>query len=215
MKLIIASNNPGKNEEYRDILEPFGFQVVSQKQEAICLEVEETGTTFEENALLKARAIYEITHCCVISDDSGLEVEALGGEPGLYSARYKGLPTEHERRLAVLEGLKGSDNRKARFVTCICFIDESGREHLFTGEWNGVIAEKEEGSNGFGYDPIFHFRRRKRQDDSQSAHFIQGKVFSSCKSGGETDGVSEVASLYTLTFIVKRAATGSPGKEDI
>ena len=155
MKLIMASNNPGKIEEYRDILEPFGFQVVSQKQEAICLEVEETGTTFEENALLKARAIYEITHCCVISDDSGLEVEALGGEPGLYSARYKGLPTEHERRLAVLEGLKGSDNRKARFVTCICFIDESGQEHLFTGEWNGVIAEKEEGSNGFGYDPIF------------------------------------------------------------
>ena len=155
MKLIIASNNPGKIEEYRDILEPFGFQVVSQKQEAICLEVEETGTTFEENALLKARAIYEITHCCVISDDSGLEVEALGGEPGLYSSRYKGLPTEHERRLAVLEGLKGSDNRKARFVTCICFIDESGQEHLFTGEWNGVIAEKEEGSNGFGYDPIF------------------------------------------------------------
>ena len=83
MKLVIASNNIGKIAEYRDIFEPFGFQVVSQKQEAICLEVEETGTTFEENALLKARAIYEITHCCVISDDSGLEVEALGGEPGL------------------------------------------------------------------------------------------------------------------------------------
>ena len=155
MKLVIASNNIGKIAEYRDIFEPFGFQVVSQKQEAICLEVEETGTTFEENARLKARAIYEITHCCVISDDSGLEVEALGGEPGLFSARYKGLPTEHMRRLAVLEGLKGSDNRKARFVTCICFIDESGQEHLFSGIWNGVIAEKEEGSNGFGYDPIF------------------------------------------------------------
>ena len=155
MKLVIASNNIGKIAEYRDIFEPFGFQVVSQKQEAICLEVEETGTTFEKNARLKARAIYEITHCCVISDDSGLEVEALGGEPGLFSARYKGLPTEHMRRLAVLEGLKGSDNRKARFVTCICFIDESGQEHLFSGIWNGVIAEKEEGSNGFGYDPIF------------------------------------------------------------
>jgi len=155
MKLVIASNNIGKIVEYRDIFEPFGFQVVSQKQEAICLEVEETGTTFEENARLKARAIYEITHCCVISDDSGLEVEALGGEPGLFSARYKGLPTEHMRRLAVLEGLKGSDNRKARFVTCICFIDESGQEHLFSGIWNGAIAEKEEGSNGFGYDPIF------------------------------------------------------------
>ena len=155
MKLIIASNNKGKIREYKDIFEPFGFEVRSQGEENIRLEVEETGTTFAQNAVLKARAIYEISRCCVISDDSGLEVEALGGEPGLYSARYKGLETEHERRLAVLAGLKGSDNRKARFVTCICFIDETGEEHLFTGTWNGEIALREEGTNGFGYDPIF------------------------------------------------------------
>lgn len=155
MKLIIASNNKGKIREYKDIFEPFGFQVYSQSEENICLEVEETGTTFEENAAVKARAIYGISHCCVISDDSGLEVEALGGEPGLFSARYKGLETEHERRLAVLKGLEGSDNRKARFVTCICFIDEAGEEHLFSGVWNGEIAFEEEGTNGFGYDPIF------------------------------------------------------------
>lgn len=155
MKLIIASNNKGKIREYKDIFEPFGFQVYSQSEENICLEVEETGTTFEENAAVKARAIYGISHCCVISDDSGLEVEALGGEPGLFSARYKGLETEHGRRLAVLKGLEGSDNRKARFVTCICFIDEAGEEHLFSGVWNGEIAFEEEGTNGFGYDPIF------------------------------------------------------------
>lgn len=155
MKLIIASNNKGKIKEYKDIFEPFGFSVRSQREENIDLEVEETGSTFEENAVLKARAIYEITKCCVIADDSGLEVEALGGEPGLYSARYKGLETEHERRLAVLEGLSGKSNRKARFVTCICFIDEAGEEHLFSGIWRGVIADQEEGSNGFGYDPIF------------------------------------------------------------
>ena len=155
MKLIIASNNKGKIREYKDVFEPFGFQVYSQSEENICLEVEETGSTFEENAAMKARAIYVISHCCVISDDSGLEVEALGGEPGLFSARYKGLETEHERRLAVLKGLEGSDNRKARFVTCICFIDEAGEEHLFSGIWNGEIAFKEEGTNGFGYDPIF------------------------------------------------------------
>lgn len=155
MKLIIASNNKGKIREYRELLEPMGFQVFSQAEENICLEVEETGTTFEENAVLKARAIYDRSHCCVISDDSGLEVEALGGEPGLYSARYKGLETEHERRMAVLKGLEGSDNRRARFVTCICFVDEGGEEHLFTGIWNGEIANKEEGTNGFGYDPIF------------------------------------------------------------
>ena len=155
MKLIIASNNKGKIREYKDIFEPFGFQVHSQSEENVDLEVEETGTTFEKNAFLKARAIYDLSHCCVISDDSGLEVEALGGEPGLYSARYKGLKTEHERRIAVLKGLEGKENRNARFVTCICFVDETGKEHLFTGIWNGVIAEKEEGTNGFGYDPIF------------------------------------------------------------
>ena len=155
MKLIIASNNKGKIREYKDIFEPLGFQVYSQSEENICLEVEETGSTFEQNAVLKARAIYGRSHCCVISDDSGLEVEALGGEPGLFSARYKGLETEHERRLAVLKGLEGSDNRKARFVTCICFIDEAGEEHLFTGIWNGKIAFREEGTNGFGYNAIF------------------------------------------------------------
>ena len=155
MKLIIASNNSGKIREYKDIFEPLGFLVLSQSEENISIEAEETGTTFEENAVLKARAIYEITHSCVISDDSGLEVEALGGEPGIYSARYKGLASEHERRMAILKELEGKDNRKARFVTCICFIDENGENHLFTGIWNGVIADKEEGSNGFGYDPIF------------------------------------------------------------
>ena len=136
MKLIIASNNKGKIREYKDIFEPFGFKVSSQNEEGIRLEVEETGSTFEQNALLKARAIYDIAHCCVISDDSGLEVTALGGEPGIYSARYKGLETEHERREAILEALDGADDRSARFVTCICFIDETGEEHLFTGIWN-------------------------------------------------------------------------------
>jgi XTP/dITP diphosphohydrolase len=155
MRLVIASNNPGKVREYKEIFGPSGFQVLSQGEAGIRLEVEETGTTFEENSRLKARAVYDLSRCCVIADDSGLEVEALGGEPGLYSARYKGLETEHERRLAVLDGLKGCANRKARFVTCICFIDETGEEHLFTGIWNGEIALQEEGTNGFGYDPIF------------------------------------------------------------
>ena len=117
--------------------------------------MEETGSTFEENAILKAQAIYDITHSCVISDDSGLEVEALNNEPGIYSARYKGLETEHERRLAIIEGLQGAENRNARFVTCICFIDENGQRHIFEGIWRGTIARREEGTNGFGYDPIF------------------------------------------------------------
>ena len=155
MKIIIASNNAGKVREYKDIFTPYGYQVRSQAEEGIRLEVEETGTTFEENALLKARAVYAIARCAVVSDDSGLEVTALNGEPGLYSARYKGLETEHERRLAVLQGLEGKTDRSARFVTCICLIDESGAERLFTGVWHGTIAEREEGESGFGYDPIF------------------------------------------------------------
>lgn len=155
MELIIASNNQGKVREYKDIFEPLGYQVFSQSEKGIHLEVEETGTTFEENAALKARAIHARARCCVVSDDSGLEVEALNGEPGIYSARYKGLATEHERRLAILEGLKGRENRRARFVCCICFIDEDGNERLFKGVWNGTIAEREQGTNGFGYDPIF------------------------------------------------------------
>ena len=155
VELIVASNNSGKIREYKDIFAPLGYRVLSQREKGIVLEVEETGGTFAENAALKARAIWERTHCAVISDDSGLEVEALGGEPGIYSARYKGLPTEHARRLAILDGLRGAANRRARFVCCICFIDETGRERLFEGVWNGAIAEAEQGDSGFGYDPIF------------------------------------------------------------
>ncbi len=155
MKLILATNNNGKVREYRDILTPLGFEVLSQSEAGIRLDVEETGTTFEANAYLKAKAIHDIARCCVLSDDSGLEVEALGGEPGIFSARYKGLATEHERRLAVLEGLRGQADRRARFVCCVCFLDERGEKHLFTGIWNGTVAEREEGVNGFGYDPIF------------------------------------------------------------
>ena len=155
MELIIASNNKGKIREYRDIFEPFGFQVYSQSEKNIDLDVEETGTTFEENAVLKAQAVYDLTHCWVLSDDSGLEVEALNGEPGIYSARYKGLETEHERRLAILSRLEGKTNRNARFICCICLIDGSGARHLFKGIWNGTIAKEEAGTNGFGYDPIF------------------------------------------------------------
>ena len=153
--LIIASNNEGKIREYKSILEKYGYNVISQKESGINIEVEETGTTFEENAHLKAQAIYEITHKNVIADDSGLEIEALNNEPGIYSARYKGLGTPEERNDYVLESLKEETNRKAHFVTVICFIDNQGHEEMFTGIWNGEIAKEKQGTNGFGYDPIF------------------------------------------------------------
>ena len=155
MDLIIASNNKGKISEYKSILEPLGYKVFSQGEKNINIEVEETGTTFEENAILKAGAIYDITHKAVLSDDSGMQVEALNNEPGIYSARYKGLSTQEQRRKAILEELEGIKNRKARFICCICYIDEKGEKHLFKATWNGNIALKEKGVNGFGYDPIF------------------------------------------------------------
>lgn len=155
MDLIIASNNTGKIKEFKNILEPLGYNVISQSEKNINIEVEETGTTFEENAILKAQAIYDKTHKCVLSDDSGLEVEALNNEPGIYSARYKGLKTDEEKRQEILKELEGIDNRNAKFTCCICFIDETGEKHIFKGIWNGAISLKEEGTNGFGYDPIF------------------------------------------------------------
>ena len=153
--LIVASNNKGKIKEYKEILNKYGFNVISQKEAGINIDVEETGTTFEENAHLKAYAIYELTHKNVISDDSGLEVEALNNEPGIYSARYKGIETEEERNNYILNALKWKRNRKAKFNCVICFIDENGHEELFKGIWNGIIAKKKSGSSGFGYDPIF------------------------------------------------------------
>jgi XTP/dITP diphosphohydrolase len=153
--LIIASNNEGKIKEYKEILEKYGYNVLSQKESGINIEVDETGTTFEENAHLKAHAIYELTHKNVISDDSGLEIEALNNEPGIYSARYKGIETSDERNDYILNALKDETNRKAKFNCVICFIDEKGHEELFKGIWNGEIAYEKKGTNGFGYDPIF------------------------------------------------------------
>lgn len=154
-ELIVASNNQGKIKEYKEILKQYGFKVISQKEAGLDIEVEETGTTFEENSKLKAEAIYERTHKSVIADDSGLEVEALNNEPGIYSARYKGLETQAERTKSILDQLKDKDNRKARFICVICYIDDKGKVELFKGIWNGEIAKEESGTTGFGYDPIF------------------------------------------------------------
>lgn len=155
MDLIVASNNKGKIVEYKNILEPLGYNVMSQSEAGVNVEVDETGTTFEENAYLKAKVIYDIKKTCVISDDSGLMVHALNDEPGIYSARYKGIDSESGRRKEILRLLENESDRSATFVCCICYIDETGSEHLFKGLWNGTIALKEEGTEGFGYDPIF------------------------------------------------------------
>lgn len=158
MKLILASNNKDKLREFKEILEPLGFEIKSQREEGIDIEAEETGDTFFENSAIKARAVYDIAHCPVIADDSGLEVDYLGGEPGVYSARYGGEDVDDIGRCyLVLEKLNGVPNEKrtARFVAVISYIDENGELSQFKGTIEGRIGYERIGDHGFGYDPIF------------------------------------------------------------
>lgn len=156
-KMILASSNLNKLREFREILEPLGCEIVSQKEAGIDIDPEETGATFEENSSIKARAVYNIAKCPVIADDSGLEVDALGGRPGVYSARYGGTRDDQTHNDIVLKELEGvpDEKRTARFVAAITYIDETGEESHFIGKFEGRIGYKERGENGFGYDPIF------------------------------------------------------------
>lgn len=159
MKVILASNNKNKIREMSQILEPFGMEVISQRDAGADFEVEENGTTFRENAEIKAAAVFERLNVPVIADDSGLMVDALGGAPGVYSHRYAGEnATDKDRCQKLLSELSDvpEEKRTARFVCEICFIDEKGERHFFTGKCEGIIGTEENGENGFGYDPVFY-----------------------------------------------------------
>lgn len=157
MRIILASNNQNKLREMSEILLPLGCEVISQSQAGVDIEVEETGTTFEENAALKAEAFFKLTGQSVISDDSGLEVDFLGGEPGVYSARYGGEEAKGRRKELLLSKLEGvpKEKRTARFVCVIHYIDAAGLPHSFRGECEGRISFEKQGDKGFGYDPVF------------------------------------------------------------
>lgn len=160
MKVIIASNNKGKIREFKEILSPLGYEVVSQGEAGIKIDVEETGTDFSDNAYLKAKAIFDMTdNCCVLADDSGLMVDLLNGEPGVYSARYGGLESDVQRSALILEKLGNADDEKrtARFKCAICFIKATGEKIVVEGKCEGRIGFKPVGENGFGYDPIFMY----------------------------------------------------------
>lgn len=163
MKVILASNNKNKLAEIKKILMPYGYELISQSESGINIEVDETGETFEENALLKAEAIYRLTGNAVISDDSGLEVDFLNGAPGVHSHRYAGEnATDADRCKKLLEELDGVEDsrRSARFVCTICYIDNSGKKIIVRGTCEGKIGTKPEGENGFGYDPVFMYNGR-------------------------------------------------------
>lgn len=157
MRVIIASSNKGKIREYSELLSKFGYEVISAKDAGINIEVEETGATFAENSALKARAIYELCHECVLADDSGLCVDALDGAPGIYSARFGGLDSDKARCDLLLKKLENvpDEKRTAHFMCTIHFIYADGREVAVEGRVNGVIAHSPSGNNGFGYDPVF------------------------------------------------------------
>ena len=160
MKVVLASRNPHKLVEIRQITDKFGFELVLQSELGVDIDVEETGTTFEENSLQKARAIMEATGLPALADDSGIAVEALNGEPGVYSARY-GEPgmTDHDRMMLLLKNAEAipDGQRQAKFVCVITFITPAGEIIQARGEIHGELTREPRGENGFGYDPIFYY----------------------------------------------------------
>lgn len=158
MKIILASNNKNKLIEMKQILSPLGYDVISQSEAGFNFEVEESGNTFEENALLKARTVHEICRVPVIADDSGLEVDFLNKAPGVFSHRYAGEnAADKDRCNKILSELGGVpyEKRTARFVCVIQYIDNEGCINTIRGECEGKIGYEIKGENGFGYDPIF------------------------------------------------------------
>lgn len=157
-KIVFATGNAGKMKEVRAILADLGMEILSMKEAGINLEIEENGTTYEENALIKARAVAKEVDAIVLADDSGLEVDYLNKEPGIHSARYMGEDTSYRIKNAnILERLKGvpTPQRTARFVCAIAAVFPDGREATTRACIEGQIGYEERGEGGFGYDPIF------------------------------------------------------------
>ena len=156
MKIVAATTNKGKIREFQEILGELGYEVVSMRDAGIDVEVEETGSTFSENALIKARAVALLCDSPVIADDSGLCVDAMDGAPGIYSARFAGEDaTDYDRNVKLLETLEGEENRKAQYVAAIAYISPDGKEITTEGTIEGEILTEEHGTGGFGYDPLF------------------------------------------------------------
>ncbi len=161
MKVVLASQNRHKLEEISKITARFDMELVLQSELGVNIDVEETGTTFEENSLIKARAVMEATGLPALADDSGIAVDALNGEPGVYSARYGGDESLDDwGRLLLL--LKNTENvpdgqRQAKFVSVITMVTPEGNVIQARGEIHGELTREARGQNGFGYDPIFYY----------------------------------------------------------
>lgn len=179
VKLLIATNNPGKIVEYQDIFANLSIRLTSPSNEGITLDPAETGITFEENAILKAKAFAEASSLLTLADDSGLEIDALGGAPGIYSARYGNTAKEDDegRRQLVLERMKGVPwpDRTARFRCVVALATKEGIVGTAEGTVEGFIAYEAKGQHGFGYDPIFYyppFDRTLAQISAEQKHEV-------------------------------------------
>ena len=159
MRIIFATGNAGKMREIREIMADMDMEICSMKEAGISLDIEENGTTFEENAQIKAKAVAACTKDIVLADDSGLEVDYLNKEPGVYSARYLGEDTSYDiKNQALLDRLDGvpDEKRTARFVCAIAAVLPDGSHEVVRGTMEGIIGHEIAGENGFGYDPIFY-----------------------------------------------------------
>lgn len=158
-RIIFATGNQWKLKEIRQILADLDIEVISMEDAGIQADIPEDGETFEENALIKARYIHELTGAAVMADDSGLEVDYLNKEPGVLSARYMGESTSYRiKNQNLIERLDGvpDEERTARFVCVIALVLKDGQAVMTRGDFEGRIGYEEKGSNGFGYDPIFY-----------------------------------------------------------
>ena len=161
-KIIFATGNEGKMKEVRMILKDLGLPVLSMKEAGVQADIVEDGTTFEENAKIKAVAVQKLTGALVLADDSGLEIDYLNKEPGIYSARYMGEDTPYSVKNANLISRLPDEQRTARFVCAIAAAFPDGEVLTTRGTIEGIIGYEERGENGFGYDPIFYLPEYKK-----------------------------------------------------
>ena len=162
-RMIFATGNENKMKEIREILGALPLEILSMKEAGVSADIVEDGKTFEENALIKARAICKLAGEMVLADDSGLEIDYLNKEPGIYSARYMGEDTSyHIKNKSLIDRLEGvpDEKRTARFVCAIAAVFPDGKELVVRGTVEGIIGYEEKGENGFGYDPIFYLPER-------------------------------------------------------
>lgn len=190
-KIVFATGNAGKMREIREILADMDLEVVSMAEIGADIEIEENGATFEENAVIKARAVGKVCGEIVLADDSGLEVDHLNREPGIYSARYMGEDTPYSiKNASIIQRLEGvpREERTARFVCAIAAVFPDGEEVVTHGEIEGWIDYEEKGSNGFGYDPIFsvpEFGRTTAELSDEEKNSVSHRGRALCKMKDE------------------------------